>query len=216
VPAGLAQRARIVLLAAEVPPNAEIARRVVTRQTVISWRGGPCVRRRIGGPVRADDVNVEEWVREVFAPVFSRSIGGPVKWCAQWWAHGEAVLRLEALWRSWEIHRLDPGRRMATWLRDFADNQLAALLADGGTFRTCTPDSHLPMAALPLTPATGPGGLTTQRRCDRGRPGQSSHYHGVVVRQEHPPPKDVRIRHRRPMSVDRRRPGRTVGNELPA
>jgi hypothetical protein len=118
----LAQRARIALLAAEVPPNAEIARRVVTRQTVISWRGGPCVRRRIGGPVRADDVNVEEWVREVFAPVFSRSIGGPVKWCAQWWAHGEAVLRLEALWRSWEIHRLDPGRRMATWLRDFADN----------------------------------------------------------------------------------------------
>ena len=156
--------------------------------------------------------DVEEWVREVFAPVFARSIGGPVKWCAQWWAHGEAVLRLEALWRSWEIHRLDPGRGMATWLRDFADNQLAALLADGGTFRTCTPDSHLPMAALSLTPAAGPGGLTTQRRCDRGRPGQSSHYHGVVVRQEHPPPRDFRIRHRRPMSVDRRRPGRTVGN----
>ena len=89
----------------------------------------------------------------MFAPVFARSIGGPVKWCAQWLAHGEAVLRLEALWRSWEIHRLDPGRGMATWLRDFADNQLAALLADGGTFRTCTPDSHLPMAALPLTPA---------------------------------------------------------------
>ena len=39
VPAGLAQRARIVLLAAEGLPNAEVARRVgVTRQTVISWR----------------------------------------------------------------------------------------------------------------------------------------------------------------------------------
>ena len=38
-PAGLAQRARIVLLAAEGVPNAEIARRVgATRQTVISWR----------------------------------------------------------------------------------------------------------------------------------------------------------------------------------
>jgi DNA-binding CsgD family transcriptional regulator len=36
VQAGLAQRARIVLLAAEGLPNAEIARRVgVTRQTVI-------------------------------------------------------------------------------------------------------------------------------------------------------------------------------------
>ena len=37
--AGLAQRARIVLLAAEGLPNAEIARRVgVTRPTVIQWR----------------------------------------------------------------------------------------------------------------------------------------------------------------------------------
>src|SRR5664279_2676153 len=39
VPAGVAQRARLVLLAAEGLPKAGIARRVgVTRQTVISWR----------------------------------------------------------------------------------------------------------------------------------------------------------------------------------
>jgi transposase len=38
-PAGLVSRARMVLLASEGVPNAEIARRVgVTRQTVISWR----------------------------------------------------------------------------------------------------------------------------------------------------------------------------------
>ena len=39
VEAGLAQRARIVLLAAEGLPNAEIARRVgMSRPTVIQWR----------------------------------------------------------------------------------------------------------------------------------------------------------------------------------
>jgi len=39
VSAGLAQRARIVLLAADGMMNTEIARRVgVTRQTVVSWR----------------------------------------------------------------------------------------------------------------------------------------------------------------------------------
>src|SRR5665213_3908034 len=39
VRAGLAQRARIVLLAGDGVPNAEIARRVgVARQTVIDWR----------------------------------------------------------------------------------------------------------------------------------------------------------------------------------
>jgi DNA invertase Pin-like site-specific DNA recombinase len=39
VPAGLAQRARIVLLAADGVSHAEIARRVgVNQQTVINWR----------------------------------------------------------------------------------------------------------------------------------------------------------------------------------
>src|SRR4051794_4136698 len=39
IPAGLARRARIVLLAGEGVPNAEIARRVgVSRPTVIGWR----------------------------------------------------------------------------------------------------------------------------------------------------------------------------------
>src|SRR5659263_347804 len=53
VPAGLAQRARIVLLAAEGLPNAEIARRVgVTRQTVISWRA----RYQAGGVAALDDL----------------------------------------------------------------------------------------------------------------------------------------------------------------
>ena len=41
VEAGLAQRARIVLLAAQGVPNAEIARRVgVSRPTVIQWSNG--------------------------------------------------------------------------------------------------------------------------------------------------------------------------------
>ena len=40
VQAGLAQRARIVLLAADGLPNAEIARRTSTsRPTVVGWRG---------------------------------------------------------------------------------------------------------------------------------------------------------------------------------
>jgi transposase len=53
-PAGLAGRARIVLLAAEGLPNAEIARRVgVTRQTVISWRN----RYRAGGVGALEDLD---------------------------------------------------------------------------------------------------------------------------------------------------------------
>lgn len=97
--------------------------------------------------------NVEQWVAERFAPVFARSVGARARWCPMWWDHGEAVLRLEALWRSWEVHRLDPRRGIATWLRDFLDGQLAALLDDDGTFRSCTPEEHTPQPSLPLTPA---------------------------------------------------------------
>ncbi|MEP6463018.1 MAG: DUF4913 domain-containing protein [Frankiaceae bacterium] len=105
--------------------------------------------------------NVEEFVTGMFAPRFARSIGGPVKWCPQWWDHPEAVLRLEALWRSWEAHRLDPDRGIAVWLRDFADPQLTALLHDTGTFAACNPDKHSPRAPLPL--AAAPAGYWDQQ-----------------------------------------------------
>src|SRR5258705_13263061 len=49
VPSGLAKRARIVLLAADGMPNAQIARTVgVSRPTVIGWRG-----RDAAGGIRA-------------------------------------------------------------------------------------------------------------------------------------------------------------------
>jgi hypothetical protein len=61
---------------------------------------------------------------------------------SQWVEHAEAVLRLEALWRSWETLRLDPNLGMATWLTNFLDPQLAALTAPQGTFAKCSPDRH--------------------------------------------------------------------------
>src|SRR2546421_9688492 len=60
--------------------------------------------------------NVEAWVAGWFAPTFARRLG-TTRWCAQWWLHAEAIVRLEALWRSWETLRLDPNLGMATWLR---------------------------------------------------------------------------------------------------
>src|SRR4051812_5117020 len=86
--------------------------------------------------------SVDDWVDQYFLVVFSRSTGSTLRWCSRWHDHAEAVLRLEALWRSWETLRLDPNVGMATWLTNFLDPQLAALMTAQGTFASCTPDRH--------------------------------------------------------------------------
>jgi hypothetical protein len=92
--------------------------------------------------------NLDDWVREYFAPTFGRPIGGEIRWCAQWREHAEAIGRLEALWRSWEALRLDPGMCMATWLTNYLDPQLAVLLGRGGPFAQCNVDRHERQVAL--------------------------------------------------------------------
>jgi Domain of unknown function (DUF4913) len=86
--------------------------------------------------------SVEAWVEDYFCAVFARPVGGEIRWCLQWRDHPEAVTRLEALWRSWEALRLDPNLGVATWLTNYLDPQLAALLSRSGTFARCTSDRH--------------------------------------------------------------------------
>src|SRR5260370_36612311 len=68
--------------------------------------------------------SVEEWSPRQFLPTFRRPLGGEYRWCRDWWRHAEAIIRLTALWHSWEALRLQPGTGMATWLRDHLDHQL--------------------------------------------------------------------------------------------
>jgi hypothetical protein len=85
---------------------------------------------------------LEDWVTGFFQPTFRRQYGGELRWCTQWQEHPEALLRLEALWRSWEALRQDPLLGIATWLTNYADPQLAALTQRTGTFANCTLDRH--------------------------------------------------------------------------
>jgi len=97
--------------------------------------------------------SLEQWVVGYFAPTYARPVNPAVRWCAQWWDHGEAISRLEALWRSWEVGRLDELRGIALWHRDFLDSQLAMLTSTTGPFAQCTPDRHAPTKPLPTVPA---------------------------------------------------------------
>lgn len=99
---------------------------------------------------------VQDWAHDWFLPTFARSVGQGSRWCADWWDHAEALVRVEALWRTWETLRHDPAVGMATWLRDHCDPQLDRLLDDRGPFARCTPGHHDPPPPLPadLPPPT--------------------------------------------------------------
>ena len=97
--------------------------------------------------------SVEAWVVGQFAPTYARPLSPAVRWCARWWDHAEAISRLEALWRVWEVARLDELRGIAVWYRDFLDPQLAVLVSSGGPFAQCTVDRHNAGPPLPTVPA---------------------------------------------------------------
>lgn len=96
---------------------------------------------------------LDAWVGGWFTPTFGRRLGA-TRWCATWWRHPEAVVRLEALWRTWEVLRLDPAFGMATWLREHLDPQRGVLFGDDGPFQACDGDAaHHPPPPLPAQPA---------------------------------------------------------------
>ena len=82
--------------------------------------------------------STDEFVREFVCPVFRRNVGeagrAEYRWSARWWESAEAVIRLEAMWRSWEQARLDPATGISTWLRDHADYHLSILTSPTGPF----------------------------------------------------------------------------------
>jgi transposase len=118
IPSGLAKRARMILLAADGIPNAEIARKVgVSRPTVISWRdryvqGGIAALHdaaRSGRPAEIDEI-------EVVAATLVNDGRPPARlgithWSARFLAGelGISFATVARIWRKWDIqpHRLE-------------------------------------------------------------------------------------------------------------
>jgi len=96
--------------------------------------------------------NVYVFVQDFLVKVQARPVrdGLALHWCSQWWDHPEAVSRLEALWKAFEVLRRDPGTGAATWWRDYADPTMAALSDAAGTFAKCSDTSHAVPPDLPM------------------------------------------------------------------
>jgi len=106
--------------------------------------------------------SVDEFLREYLRNVYRRKIDGKTRvWAARWWEYDEAVIRIEALWRSWEHLRQDPSTGMSVWWRDHADHHMSVLMDPQGPFAaadaTASENQCSKGQPLPYTPP--PAGL---------------------------------------------------------
>ncbi|MEV4129620.1 DUF4913 domain-containing protein [Nocardia sp. NPDC049707] len=95
--------------------------------------------------------DVVEFVEDYLSLVYRRRVSdvSDLVWCPQWWMHAEAVVRLNALWRAWELYRLHPATGLSIWFLDHADTHMTRLIDQRGPFEYCgTEKGH--QGALPV------------------------------------------------------------------
>lgn len=122
--------------------------------------------------------SVDEFVREYLRNVYRRRIDGRHRcWAGRWWEHDEAVIRLEALWRSWEHLRQDAATGMSVWWRDHADHHMAVLMDPDGPFATATEgEENTSKKGAPLPYVAPPEGMFPDVREEpAAAPGDAAH-----------------------------------------
>lgn len=99
---------------------------------------------------------VVAFVEEHLAKVYARDLATPtLRWCSRWWAHAEALDRLDACWRAWENLRKDKTTGPSTWWREHADPAMRELLAETGPFTACS-RGHQTRHPIPPLPTETP------------------------------------------------------------
>ena len=91
----------------------------------------------------------KDFYNSFLSPTFRRDHAHPdrVRWCKEWWKHGEALFVVIELWNSWEAMRpppppAPPGVDRAVWFRDYATPLLQGLWDPCGTFSGCCHDEE--------------------------------------------------------------------------
>lgn len=78
--------------------------------------------------------SLDQWVTDWLLPNYSRPLRdvSQFRWDPQWWRYSEVVMRLEALWASWEKMRLEGGPGIVTFFRDYLDPMMRVILRPAG------------------------------------------------------------------------------------
>ena len=97
---------------------------------------------------------VYEFVDRLILPMYGATGSRirSVNWSARWWAHPEAVARLDRLWRRYEYLRVnEPVTFLETFLRGHADYHMRHLMSETGVFADCRREDE-PTIPLPSAP----------------------------------------------------------------
>lgn len=94
---------------------------------------------------------VDGFIRPMWAT--TRNDQDTANWSKQWYLHPEAVARLNALWRIYEIQRgRDPENFLEEFLRVHADYHMRFLMAEESVFSRCS-STDTPSVPLPVVTA---------------------------------------------------------------
>ncbi|WP_280392813.1 DUF4913 domain-containing protein [Nocardia wallacei] len=111
-------------------------------------------------PPRRLYATVEDFVQEYVCELYRREVSeigleGKRRWCPEWWRHGEARARFEALHTAFEAMRQGETVEMSVfWLTHFGPT-MQHLFDPEGPFKYCSVPKghHAGLVALPVVPA---------------------------------------------------------------
>ncbi|WP_433574115.1 DUF4913 domain-containing protein [Nocardia brasiliensis] len=134
----LADRKLVELL--EQPASGELAMELDRLATAVAGQRIKAMTATGGGPTPPlIFTTVVEFCTEFFFRMYRREVSGTteIKWCPEWWRHSEAILHLEAIWRTWEFYQRQPATGISVWLQSHAHPLMRSLMNPEGTFKYC-------------------------------------------------------------------------------
>ncbi|MBV7708203.1 DUF4913 domain-containing protein [Nocardia nova] len=137
--------------------------------------------------------DVETFVEKYVAHVFRREVSmqgteNKIRWCRDWYLHGEVHARFEALWMAFEALRQGPGPEQSSfWLNHFSP-MMREIFDPEGPFKYCTVSGghRDKLVPLPWNPAPRAGASQAGQFSGIVVPTGPTVHHQHIIRPEFP------------------------------
>jgi hypothetical protein len=107
----------------------------------------------LGLPQPVRFLTVYDFFDDYLAPAFEIQDRNQDKhWCPRWWDHQSVLFRITAMWRKYELMRLEsPAGVDEEFIRFVIDHHMPILLGPTSPMKNCTETTHQPSRRLKST-----------------------------------------------------------------